>query len=295
MIRRRHSDLPLEADDSSRFIPWIVALMVYLAALAAAGALVASSAVERWSRGLSGALTVQILPPENADAKVQTARVNRAIALLAETPGIARVEALSEERVLALLEPWLGRSEMGELPLPALIDVRLVPGANVDVAALGAHLAQAVPGATLDDHQRWLHELILLGRSAELMAALVLALIAATAAAATVFSTRTALAIHHGVIEVMHLIGAQDSYVARQFQAHALAIALRGGSVGLVAAVLTLLAAQYFAGPGGGGLLPSLALAPWQWALLPLLPLATALIAMLTARATVMRRLARMV
>jgi cell division transport system permease protein len=291
----RRSDLPLAADESSRFMPWIVALMVYLAALALAGALVAQSAVERWSRNLLGSLTVEIMPSDDSDPKAANVRVESATALLLGTPGVAAAEVLSDERIAGLLAPWLGSADLGELPLPVLIDVQLKPDATVDLAALGARLADAVPGARLDDHQRWLKRLVSLGRVVELVAAAVLVLIAAAAAAVTAFSTRTALAIHHGVIQVLHLIGAQDSYVARQFQAHALALALRGGLYGLAAAAATILAAEYFGEPQDGGLGPGLSLALWQWAALLPLPLASGLIAMLTARATVLAALARMV
>lgn len=293
MLRRR-SDLPLEGDESSRFIPWIIAIMVYLASLALAGALVAGSTIERWNRGLMGSLTVQIMPGEGSDPKATSLRVDTAMALLLGTAGIAHAEVLSDARIARLLQPWLGSADLRELPLPILIDVHLDAGANLDLTSLAARLSEAVPGATLDDHQRWLGELVALGRSIELIASLVLVLIALTAAAVIVFGTRTALAIHHNVIEVMHLIGAQDSYVARQFQAHALAIALRGALMGLAAAVATLLAVAYLGG-AGGGVLPALAFRPWQWLALLLPALATALIAMLTARATVLRTLARMV
>ena len=295
MRLRRRSDLPLAADDSSRFLPWIVALMVYLAALALAAALVAHSSVERWSRNLLGSMTVEIAPPEDADQKAANVRVETALALLLGTPGVADAQVLGEERIAELLSPWLGAADLAQLPLPVLIDVHLKPDATVDLAALGARLADAVPGARLDDHQRWLHGLVALGRSLELTALAVLLLIAAAAAAVTAFSTRAALAIHHGVIEVLHLIGAQDTYVARQFQAHALALALRGGFGGLLAAAVTILAAEHLGAAGEGSLLPDLALAPWQWAALVPLPLAGGLIAMLTARATVLAALARLV
>jgi cell division transport system permease protein len=289
------SDLPLEQDESSRFIPYIIALMVYLATLALAGALVADSAVERWSRGLSGSLTVQITPGRDADPAERKSRIENAIALLDQTPGVTHAEALSDERIAALLEPWLGEAATSDLPLPAIIDVHVDPAAPLHIQELSHRLADAVPGATVDDHQRWLRQLIGYGHSVEFIAALILAFIALAAAIATVFGTRTALAIHRNVIEVMHLIGATDTYVARQFQAHALGIALRGGTVGFLVAVLTLIIVEYLTEAAGGGLLPSLALAPWQWAVLPILPVATAAIAMMTARTTVVRTLARMV
>ena len=266
--------------------------MVYLATLALAGALVASSAIERWSQGLTGSLTVQIMPASDGETGE---RVAAALALLRGTPGVAEAEALSDERIAKLLSPWLGPDGARDLPLPALIDIRLAPDTHLDLAALAARLRDAVPNATLDDHQRWLHKLVMLGRMVELVALVVLLLIAAAAAAVTVFGTRTALAIHRHVIEVMHLIGAQDSYVARQFQSHALAIGLRGGLAGLVGAAGTLLAVARIVRPGSLGILPDLSLQPWQWGALALLPAATALIAMLTARLTVLRTLARMV
>lgn len=291
---RRRSDLPLERDESSRFIPWIIALMAYLAGLALAGALVASSEIERWSQGLSGSLTVQITTTDKAGSKAHKSEVDSAIALLLGTPGITQVEVLSDTRIAKLLEPWLGNQATNDLPLPILLDVHFEPGAKIDLKTLGARLSKAVPGATLDDHQRWLHRLILLGRSVELVAFVILLLIAMAAGMITMFGTRTALAVHHNVIELMHLIGARDSYVARQFQAHALAIGFKGGVSGVMAAAATLFGIEYVVGQSGAEIFPSLVLQPWHWGILALLPVATALIAMLTARRTVLRALARM-
>ncbi len=289
------SDLPLDRDESARFIPWIIALMVYLACLALAGALLARSVAAHWRQGLEGSLTVQLLPGDEADATLRVAHLEAALALLRETPGVASAEALSEQRIGELLAPWLAPGEAKDLPLPALIDLRLQPGAMLDLKALAARLAAAVPGAVLDDHQQWLQRATGLAHSILWCAGVIMLLVGAAAAVATVFGTRTSLAIHRSIIEVMHLIGAQDDYVARQFQAHALRIGLIGGIAGMLGAVGTLLGLRYALGPPGAAPLPSPELGLWQWATLLLLPLASALIAMLTARLTVLRTLARMV
>lgn len=300
MIRRwaqGGADLPLARDASSRFLPWLIAFMVWLAALALAGAMMLSTAGEKWRAGLAGVVTVQIVPLGGEGPEALAGRMDRAIELLRATPGVVSATALTEAEIAKLVEPWLGKAaldaELG-LPLPRLIDVRLAEGTAVDTHALGARLAQAVPGAALDDKGVWLDRLLDLATAVEAIAYTVLALIGLAAVATAVFTTRTGLAIHREEIELLHLIGAQDSYVARQFQRHALEIGLKGGVAGLVMAVATLMLLATLAARIGPGLLPPLALSGPQWASLAGLAVAAALITMMTARVTVLRALARM-
>jgi len=290
------SDLPLDRDAISRFLPWLIAFMVYLACLALAGMLTLGAVAERWDTGISGTLTVQIIPSESsAAAPKEVRRIEAALDILRTTPGIAGAEVIGEDRIMALLEPWLGSiGGSGDLPLPRLIDVELKAGAEVDTAALSKRLRQAVPGTTVDDHGVWLDKLVRLLRAVEILASLVLLLIGSATVGTVVFTTRTGLAIHQEVIEVLHLIGAQDSYVAKQFATRALILGLRGGIIGLVLAVPTLMGIGVLAARMEAGLLPDFTLTPAHWAAMVCLPLAVALIAMLTARLTVMKTLAEM-
>src|SRR3546814_1667289 len=95
--------------------------------------------------------------------------------------------------------------------------------------------------------------------------------------------------------DLLHLIGAQDAYVARQFQNHALGFRLRGGLLGLAAALPTLYLARLLLQRIDSGLLPELSFRPHEWACFVLLPVAAALVTMLTARVTVLRTLARQI
>jgi cell division transport system permease protein len=294
---RQRLDIPLNRDSSVRFLPWIIALMVYLAGLALAGTLVLNTALQRWDQSLSDTLTVQ-LPP--AEAGKSDGGLSAAVELLRATPGIVSAEALTREATAKLVEPWLGTAFSPEdLALPRLIDLRIDPAAPPDLAALKARLAAAAPSAVLDDHRLWLDRLAALVLSIEATALAVVLLISGAAVLTVVFTTRAGLAVHHAVIEVLHLIGARDSYIARQFERQARDLGLRGGLVGLVLTVATLLgigrassAAMLFG--ERVRLLPSLELKPWHWAVMAVLPIAAALIAMLTARLTVLRALRRM-
>jgi cell division transport system permease protein len=296
---RLRSDLPLGRDASGRFVPWIVGFMVYLAALAVAGALTLGNVAQRWQAGISGTLTVQIAPPESADsgdlAATRDARLEQVLAVIRATPGIAGVEVLGPAAMDRLLEPWLGpgSADLG-LPIPDLISVTLRPGAEVDLPALSAAIAEAVPGAAVDDHRRWLEDLAVFVRSVELLAAVVVSLVCLAAVLTVVFVTRTGLAVHRRVIEIVHLIGARDAYIAGQFQEYALRLGLIGGIAGAALAGLTLVALQSLFTGLETPLLAGLGLGAGHWAALAILPVAAALVAMLTARLTVLRSLARM-
>lgn len=297
-MARRSYELPLRNDSSVRFLPGIVALMVYLASLSLAGMLAVHGMVERWDRGLTGTLTVE-LPPAPEDGSDDGA-VALALQILTATPGVLSAQAIGAPRMAALLAPWIGDGiDPNTLPLPRLIDLRVDPKANLDIAALDQRIAAAVPGAHLDDHRRWLDRVIRAAYAIEAVAAGVVILVGIAAMLAVIFATRTGLAVHHSVVEVLHLIGARDLYIARQFESHALRLALKGGIIGLFFAGLTL-ALLALASQRAGSvsdeirLLPDLSVPALRLTLLLALPPLAGLIAMVTARLTVLRALARM-
>lgn len=294
MLRVRR-DLPLERDASARYLPWLIAIMVYLAALGLVGALFMNKVVARWSAGLEGAATVQIPPQDPAGGSGRAQRLDRAIEILLATRGVTDARVLEPDELAELIEPWLGAgAEYGDLPLPDLIAVTFDPAVAPDFDRLAEALAGAVPGAVVDDHQRWLARLTDMARSIELVAGSVVALVGLAAVTTVIFATRMGLSLHAPIIELLHLIGAQDSYVAAQFQSHALRLTLRGGVLGVLLAAITVALLQRIAGGLQDLPVASLALSVVDWGLLLLLPLIVAGIAMATARVTVLRTLGRL-
>lgn len=282
---RPASDLQLDADTGSRFLPWALAVMVFLAALALAGALALNGTIEGWRQGVSARLTVQIA---DLPGQPMAPRIARAIETLNGVPGVVSAVPLERSAVEALLEPWLGADSLqAGLPLPGLIDVTLDETRALSVPALASRLQEAVPGARLDDPKPWLDRLVQLGRLLQSLGGGIVLLVGLAAAAMVIFATRAGLAVRRDTIELLHLIGAEDGYIARQFQRHVARQAIQGGIIGTVLALLTLLGIQLLAGRVGTGLLPGLALAWWHWLALLLLPAAAAVLAMITARLTV--------
>jgi cell division transport system permease protein len=219
MIRSGRTDLPLSRDPSVRLVPWIIGLMTYLACLMLAGSLLLSEMLGQWTNGLSGTVTVQVLPLEQEAPELLNERVEKLVRILERTDGIDEVRAIPLEEIAALLEPWVGgTASLDALPLPRLIDIRLNVAAPPPMGELKTMLSNADPGALLDDHGIWQDQLADLVIALELVAGFIVLLVGLATIGIVIFATRSGMAAHQDVIEVLHLIGAEDGYVARQFQ-----------------------------------------------------------------------------
>lgn len=285
--------LALGRDDAPLHLDWIVAAMSFIGALALLAALAVADLGGRWERGLTGALTVEI--PAADTVAADTARLQRALEIVRAEPGIARAEPITTAKLLDLLAPWLGAGAVAEdLPLPQLIDVTLSPGGAIDLAGLRRKLAGAVDRATVDDHGVWLGELLRLIRFATALAGAIVALVTLTAMAAIVLATRVGLAIHRDAVDLLHMIGAEDIYIARQFADQALRLGLRGGALGFVAAAGVIVAAGVVSQSIDRTMAPSLWPSVGQALALLLVPAGAAGLAWITAQQTVLRVLRRM-
>ena len=212
----------------------LVAIMSFLACLAIAAVSIVSDKAAGWQRQIADEVTIQIKPADGVDLDQAAAR---AADVAMQVPGVRSAEPLDQAAADALLEPWLGSDfDSSELPVPRLVAVRI--GDGVDLAALARRVAEAVPSATIDDHGIWLERLAALANMMTLLGLVVLALVFVATALSVVFATRGAMAGNRDVIEVLHFVGAEDSYVAGQFQRHFLLLGLRGAGIGGLFAIV---------------------------------------------------------
>lgn len=289
---KRPARLVPDDEGAGRFLPWVISVMAFLATLAMLGVLTLDRAMSSWQAGLAGNLTVEV---PAATVESDPKRLDRALEVLAETEGVTGVRLLDEVELAALLAPWLGPdTPIADLPVPRLIDVEIDRARLGGIEDLRRRLAPTVPGVRIDDHRVWLEHLLALARGVQVVAALIITLIALAMATVVVFAVRAALAAHDGIVRLLHQMGAKDGFIARQFQNHALAMGLRGGLMGLALAVLTLFVLSRLAAAIELPFLPSLWPSPTMLAVLALVPLASGVIAFLTARLTVLSTLRRM-
>ena len=275
----------------------VIAVMAFLAALALGASLVAGRTAESWRAGLAQGITVQILPPAKGASDAQSQNeLDSVLRVLKSTRGVMRAEALSDSDMRALVEPWLGPGALlKELPLPRLVDATIDPGTQVDLGLLAQRLKQVAPDALLDDHARWLLRLKRAADGVLWSAWTVLALIALATASAVTFATRAGLAAHQEIVSLLHQMGARAAFIARAFEWHYFLSALVAAAFGaaVAGALFMLVGTLEQTGLDPVPFLPSLGLGPLELAWLLAVPGAASLIALATARLSVLTALGR--
>ncbi|HMR29990.1 MAG TPA: hypothetical protein PKA13_03625 [Geminicoccaceae bacterium] len=282
-------DLPLARTPASRFMTWITGALIYLAILAFALAAVADGRISSVSRE-PRMLTVSLPPAQEGEAGAD--ETSRILALLRSLPGVASAQPVSAEEMVELVEPWLGGlQDLGRLPLPRIIDVIYNQGVEPSATEVSAALATVARDAAVDVVPTRSLEVTRTARVLRMAGVVlgVLLLVAGIAVVAVV--TRLSLDQHDETVELLRMMGAADSYVARQFEQHALASGLRGAVAGFLLAALTLVGTAW----GLGHLdMPTQELRAIDWVLLACVPVVGVLLATLTARVSANTGLARL-
>ena len=247
--------LPRRGEGESALV-FVVAVLAALACLAALAAVAGGRAAALWRGDLEASATVQVRAKAGETPSESAARAAEA---LAGVQGVTEARALGRAEAERLLEPWLGKGALPEdLPLPQLVAVDLDRRAPPRPDALRTALVRAGVDGVLDDHSRWLGEV---ERAAGALAWAAIGagvLLASATAAAIAFATRAALASRREVVEVLHLSGAEDGYVAGLFQRR---FAVLGAQAGLLGALAAAGAGGLLRLAGGaGGFTPALPL-----------------------------------
>jgi cell division transport system permease protein len=261
--------------------PWVIAIMSFSIMLIAATGLALANTANVLTSAIQSRYSVEV---PNGSANLDTL-----LKAVRSAPGVTGATAVPESEMRKTLERWLGpAAQSRDLPVPALINFDIRPGA--DVAVIGQRVAAVAPDASIAAHRETVRPLLRSLHVLQWVAFGLVILLSAAAAAAVVLAARGALDTHRFTIEVMHGIGATDHQVTNLFQRKIAIDALVGSLAGAAAAALVLLlltTGAAFAGELTGG--ASLGLG--DMLVLALLPLILTALATWVARTAVLAAL----
>ena len=287
---------------SGRALTASMSIMCYLACLALGTLIIVNKSVNLWSSNIASEVTVQIRPANGIE---MSTAIEAAVNLLKETPGVTSTTVLDQSDAAELLEPWLGSGKvLEELPIPRLVSVLIDPEAPPDYEKLAEEVKANVPGGTLDTHRQWQAQITQTAGTFKLSSYGILFLVSFAAVALVIFATRAAMEANRDTIQVLHLAGAEDNFIAFQVQRHFLKMGARAGLIGMAGGLASFAALAYatkadqtagFAQASRQLLYGPLAFTAENYAVLVLVPLVATLISVVTARLAVVAMLRRVV
>lgn len=234
---------------AGRALMLVVGIMCFLACLAVGALVLVEDAAQAWQLDVSREVTVQVKP---VDGKPIEPMLQMAMDLARSTEGVRNVRLMTERESAGLLEPWLGAGfDYTKLPIPRLIVIELVNPATADLKGLAIRLAAQVSNASLDDHSIWAKRLRTMAGTMVAASVVVLILVLTAMVLSVIFATRAAMAGNRDVVQVLHFVGAEDSFIAGEFQHHFLILGFKGGVGGGIGAMLAFLVAGWVTADGG--------------------------------------------
>lgn len=238
--RQRTTAIVPERSVAGRTLLLLIAIMTFLSGVTLGAVVLVQKSAIAWSSDVGRELTIQIRP---VVGEVMESNLRTAVALAEATPGVASARALSIEESETLLEPWLGTGlDLSAIEIPRLVVVQLADPVDADIEKLQRDLL-AVKGASLDTHAAWRQQLNTMAGTIVVSGLLVLTLIVVATVLAIIFATRGTMASNREIVDVLHFIGASNSFIAGEFQGRFLSIGFRGGIVGGLGAVVFFLVA----------------------------------------------------
>lgn len=248
--RPRMAPIVPERSVAGRTLMFLIAIMTFLSGVTLGGVVLVQKSAIAWSSDVGREVTIQIKPMEG---EVMESNLRLAVSLAEATPGVASARALTLEESQNLLRPWLGQGlDLSTLEIPRLVAVQLSDPRDADIAKLENDL-KSIKGASLDTHAAWRQELNTMAGAVVVSGLLVLALIVVATVLAIIFATRGTMATNREIVDVLHFIGASNSFIAGEFQGRFLIIGFRGGIVGGLGAILFFILVSIFAGNTGAG------------------------------------------
>jgi cell division transport system permease protein len=249
-LRQKTAPIVPERSVSGRTLVLLIAIMTFLSGVTLGGVVLVQKSAIAWSSDVGREVTIQIRP---VAGEVMESNLRTAVSLAQATAGVASAHALSLEESQNLLKPWLGAGlDLSTLEIPRIVAVQLSDPQDADIAKLENDL-KAIKGASLDTHAAWRDQLNTMAGTIVVSGLLVLTLIVVATVLAIVFATRGTMASNREIVDVLHFIGASNSFIAGEFQGRFLLIGFRGGIVGGLAAILFFIIVGLAAGSVANG------------------------------------------
>ena len=295
-LKKRAPSISFSEDQGNSLMIIGGTLVTFIILMTLVGSFILSSWSNKWSMQVTNNITIEIPAPLTqtnsipvVNKKLQEEQNLEILDVLGKHPGIDQISPLGTEETLALIKPWIDEDiSIDIVPIPTIIDLRLNKERNLNLETLKSSLQKINPEAQINDNTEWLSETLYIINTINQAIFLIMGTIFILSILALTGFIKNKLSSHHTEIDLLHALGASDSYISQQFYKHSLSITLKCILMGTIIALTFLLITAKFPDIIFIPLLSSFNPSLTQWIILACLPftLGYALTALVTKLTT---------
>lgn len=288
-------------DIGTQFVTTLIALISALAVLCCAALIQLAKLEKRWSNSLQGHITIEV-PALREDGSFRS--LDQVIVMsqqvrekLQAVEVIKEIKAYTKEELAALIAPWAGEEALlDNLPIPGMVSITLHSNTTTEQAlpAIIKVLGTVSRDLRLDVNDRWARDIQRLASLLTLISAVIALALIFSIVMTVAGSVKARLANQAAEIDLLHLMGASDEYIIRQFQIHVLKLVSLASSGGLIVGLAVLAGIGWFLNRIELELLNNVGWSILQWTIILALPVMICLLSWFVAKITVSNALKTM-
>ena len=241
--QRRMAPIVPAQNVAGRALVSVVAIMTFLSCLTLGAVTLVRDTASVWESQISREATIQIRPAEEMDMEAALGRRQGGERLPRHHRRARRRPGGDGQAARAVARH---RPELRRIPDPAAGHRDHQRGLPAELCAAREAITAEFRGASLDDHRTWVDRLVTMARTTVTIGIAALALMLTATVLSVVFATRGAMAGNGHIIEVLHFVGAEARFIAREFRRHFLATGMKGAAAGGIAAIVVFIVVSFW-------------------------------------------------
>lgn len=281
------TEIPFNQIKGAKMVLGTLGLMVFLITICLSASVLLERSLQTWRHEAMTGFTVTL--PTISDPQQHLNHQLELMQFLRQIPGVLNLEVVTQSKRTSIFDPWNYSSlSSSSVPSSYSIEATLDDRVKIDFPHIASELEMYFPSTHFEKGRKSKSAFLEITHAVQIATMIVACLIGIAAIFTIVFTTHTGLVIHERVIEILRLIGAEDRFIAKQFQKHALNLSLKGGALGIILSAifyfLLTMNLDLSLLPLTSKSFPSVEI----WSIILFSPLLVALVVMASARTTVM-------
>ena len=292
--------LPLHKKSGSIQLFILIALMTSLAVIITSIHFSMFSTVGQWKNAIQYQASIEV-PTINKDGQKFTEfqiqkNQKRIMGYLKNSHIAQNATIMKQDDVSALLTPWLGEDNtvLDNITIPTVINFQLVDAGKDEVQKLKTNIQTIIPEARIQTHENWLDKFLDIMDGIHILGVMIL-IITFTA---TIFvissSVRARMTIFKDELSLLHIMGAHDKFILKQFFLYLVSICVPACTIGYICASILLSLLSFSLLKSDIAFLPSFTLNISQFIALLIVPLCISVIALIIGAKTVLSEMQKM-